>query len=127
VLQDDDAAAALAWSDRQLPGWQRHVGRALEHGSCLLAVEGKANGEIVGLVCHSVNRTGWLGPIVVAPDRRRRGIGQAMLSAACVDLRAAGQADVVIATPTPVEFFARSAGASVSRVFQCFEKERGRP
>jgi mycothiol synthase len=119
VLQDLDAAAALSWSAGQLPGWQDQVGRAVEHGSCLLAVE---RGEIAGLVCHSVNRTGWLGPITVAAARRGTGIGRALLSAACVDLRAAGQADVPIATPTPIGFFARSAGASVSRVLQCYVK-----
>jgi GNAT superfamily N-acetyltransferase len=119
VLQDRDAAAALSWSDRHLPGWHYQIGRAVEHGSCLLALE---RGEIAGLVCHSVNRTGWLGPITVAPARRGTGIGRALLSAACIDLRAAGHADVQIATPAPIGFFARSAGASVSRVFHCYVK-----
>lgn len=124
VLQDHDAAAALSWSVRHLPGWHHQIGRAVEHGSCLLALE---RGEIAGLVCHSVNRTGWLGPITVAAGRRGTGIGRALLSAACMDLRAAGQADVPIASPTPIGFFARSAGASVSRVFQCYVKAERAP
>jgi mycothiol synthase len=127
VVQDHDAVAALAWSERQLPRWQRQVGRAVEHGSCLLSVASGAAGEahdVAGLVCHSVNRTAWLGPIAVAPGYRRLGIGRSLLSAACADLRAAGHADVTVATPTPVGFFARTAGASVSRVFQCFQKPR---
>jgi N-acetylglutamate synthase-like GNAT family acetyltransferase len=64
---------------------------------------------------------------VVSSDLRRRGIGRALLGAACADLRAAGLPDVQIATPTPVEFFTRSAGASVSRVFWRLTRARPAP
>lgn len=121
VLSDDDAAAVQAWTLHHLPGWPREVSRSVEHGSCLVALD---RGEIAGLVCHSVNRTGWVGPIAVAVDQRRRGIGRALLGATCRDLRAAGLADVQISPSTPMEFFARSAGASVSRVFQSYVKDR---
>ena len=97
------------------------MARALDHGSCLVAL---ADGEVAGLVCHTVNRAGWVGPIAVTADQRGRGIGRALLGAACADLRAAGLPDVQIITPTPMEFFARSAGASVSRVFRTFVRAR---
>jgi GNAT superfamily N-acetyltransferase len=121
VLSDDDAEAVEAWTSLHLPTWQRQVSRSVEHGSCLVALD---HGEIAGLVCHSVNRTGWVGPIAVAVNQRRRGIGRALLGAACRDLRAAGLPDAQISPSMPIGFFARSAGASVSRVFQSYVKDR---
>ncbi len=121
VLEDADAAAALAWSGRHLPSWVGQVGRAVEHGCCLLAVTGEV---IAGVACHSVNRAGWIGPLAVTPEHRRRGIGRALLGAACADLREAGWPDVQISPSSPLEFFARSAGASVSRVFVSFVRSR---
>jgi mycothiol synthase len=121
VLEDDDATASQSWTALHLPRWSAVVARSVEHGSCLVAVK---RGEIAGLVCHSVNRTGWVGPIAVAADQRGRGIGRALLGATCRDLRAAGLADVQISPSAPIEFFARSAGASVSRVFRCYVNTR---
>jgi GNAT superfamily N-acetyltransferase len=114
VLADDDAAAALVWSDQQMPAWAPVVGRAVDHGSCFVA---SADGRVLGLICHSVNRAGWVGPVGVSADKRGRGVGRALLGAACRDLRDAGLPDVYISPPEPLEFFVRSAGASVSRVF----------
>jgi mycothiol synthase len=121
ALEDREATAALTWSERHLPGRGLQIGRALDHGSCLAAWTDEG---IAGLVCHSINRVGWIGPLAVGADQRRRGIGRALLGAACADLRAAGLPDVQIATATPVEFFARSAGASVSRVFWRLTRSR---
>jgi GNAT superfamily N-acetyltransferase len=124
ALEDVEAIAARRWSDTHLPGWGLQVERALDHGCCLVAL---AEAEIAGLVCHSVNRAGWIGPLAVSAHQRRRGIGRALLGAACADLGAAGLPDVQITTPTPVEFYARSAGASVSRVFWQLRRVRPSP
>src|SRR5579859_3091574 len=115
VLEDADAEAVSAWSARHAPGRRAEVARAVDNGSCFVAITDR---DVAGVVCHSVSRTGWIGPLGVGPDHRRKGIGRALLGAACGDLRAAGLPDVQIATPAPIEFFARAAGASVSRVFR---------
>jgi hypothetical protein len=49
-------------------------------------------------------------------------VGAALLSAACRDLRAAGHADAEIAWVGPVGFYAKAAGATVSRVFRTLVK-----
>ena len=69
------------------------------------------------MVGHSINRAGWIGPIGVGPRYRRLGVGRALLGAACADLRSAGLADAHISGSGPIEFFVRSTGASVARVF----------
>jgi ribosomal protein S18 acetylase RimI-like enzyme len=56
------------------------------------------------------------------PAQQGRGIGTAMLSAACRDLRAAGYADAEIAWVSTVAFYGKAAGASVSRVFRTMVK-----
>jgi predicted N-acetyltransferase YhbS len=107
------------------PRLSGEIARAVEHGSCLLAVEaGDDAAAPVGLACHSVNRVGWIGPVLVAQPWRRQGVGAAVLSAACADLRGAGHPDSQIAWAEPIEFYARSAGASVSRVYRHMVCER---
>jgi mycothiol synthase len=76
-----------------------------------------ATGHTIGFACHSVNRAGWVGPIGVDPAHQRGGVGAAMLSALCTDLQAAGHADAEIAWIGPIGFYAKTAGAAVSRAF----------
>jgi GNAT superfamily N-acetyltransferase len=121
VLDDRDAAAAIDWAGRHLPVAGGAVGRGVEQGGCFVAVAGAA---VVGVVCHSVNRAGWIGPIGVAAEHRRWGIGRAMLGAACADLRATGLSDAYFGGPGPVRFLVRATGASVSRVFLPMARRR---
>jgi GNAT superfamily N-acetyltransferase len=113
VLEDSDAAAARRVTTATTPGLAGDVARAVEHGSCLLATD---RGRPVGVGCHSVNRVGWIGPVLVAGTDRRRGIGASLLSSLCTDLRAAGRPEAPISWAWPMVFYARTAGASVYRV-----------
>jgi GNAT superfamily N-acetyltransferase len=120
VLEDADAGAAVAFCAAHFPHWVAELERAVEHASCLIATE--ADGAVVGFCCHSVNRAAWLGPMATLPARQGSGVGSALLSAACRDLREAGHPDAEIAWVGPVGFYARTAGASVSRVFRSLVK-----
>jgi len=73
---------------------------------------------------HSVNRAGWFGPTGVDPDRQRRGVGGPLLAACLQDLQVAGFERCEISWIGPVGFYAKAAGAVVSRVFQLVGKRR---
>jgi mycothiol synthase len=116
VISEEDARGVAAWCERHWPHWVPELRRGIEHGSCLVAWS--AEHEPTGFACHSVNRGGWFGPTGTDPQWRRRGIGAALFGAACRDLMSAGYKDVEISWVGPIGFYARAAGATVSRVFQ---------
>jgi mycothiol synthase len=121
VLEDVDAAAVVAFCDRAFPHWVAELERGIEHAACLIARQSDGD-AVLGFCCHSVNRAGWIGPMATDPDLQRGGVGSALLSAACRDLRAAGHPDAEVAWVGPVGFYAKAAGASVSRVFRTLRK-----
>lgn len=122
VIEDNDADAVVAFCTEAFPQWVAELERGIEHAACLVARD-EATGAVAGFCCHSVNRAGWVGPMATDPRHRRRGVGAGLLSAACRDLRAAGHADAEIAWVGPVGFYAKAAGATVSRVFRTFVKQ----
>ena len=117
VLHDSDARRAADFCRRHWPQWEAELGRGIDHGAGFLASDA-VTAEPLGFACHSVNRVGWVGPMGTHPDRRHRGLGSALLSALCADIRAAGLPDCEISWVGPIGFYARAAGASVSRVFR---------
>ena len=124
VVADADAEAVHAFCVAHFPHWVPEVARGIEQGGCFF---GRADGaEVIGFACHGVNRAGWLGPMGTDPGRRRAGVGAALLSAVCADVAAGGRLDVEIAWVGPVGFYARSAGAAVSRVFLRMRSRIGR-
>jgi GNAT superfamily N-acetyltransferase len=82
----------------------------------------RAGGRLVGFSAHSTMRTGWIGPMGTAPDHRGRGVGAALLSAACEDLQQRGIPAADIAWVGPVEYFA-AKGARVTRTFERYVRE----
>ncbi|HVM07473.1 MAG TPA: GNAT family N-acetyltransferase [Acidimicrobiales bacterium] len=117
VLEEDDAAAVEAFCGAQWPNWIPELRRGIEHGACHFARR-QDDGDVVGFGCHSVNRLGWLGPIGTDPSGRRSGVGTALLSAISKDVMAAGFDTVEVSWIGPIGFYAKAAGASVSRVFR---------
>jgi GNAT superfamily N-acetyltransferase len=116
VVSDAEAAAILAFVGRIWPNWVAETERGIEHGSCHAAAD--ADGTIVGFACHSVNRAGWVGPMGTDPTAQHHGVGSALLGELCKDLMVAGLTDAEIAWVGPVGFYAKAAGASVSRAFR---------
>ena len=122
VLADADAAAALDFVGRHWPGWVAETARAVDHGTCHIALASDAT--VVGFGCHSVNRLGWLGPMGTDPQRRSSGVGRALTSAIATDLMAAGLASVEVSWVGPIGFYAKAADATVSRAFRTLVVEK---
>lgn len=120
VLEAPDRDGVLAFSERHFAPWVPEVARGVEHGCCHVAVD-DASGDVLGLAAHSVNRAGWFGPTGVDPAARGRGVGAALLSACCRDLQIAEFRDCEISWLGPIGFYAKTAGATVSRVFRTAE------
>lgn len=123
VLESGDVEATLKLCDAHWPHWGPETRRGIDQAGAFAAVE-RASGDVIGFVCHSVNRTGWLGPMATDPSRQRGGVGSSLLAAVATDVRELGRADVEVAWVGPVRFYARAAGASVSRVFRVVVKRR---
>lgn len=127
TVDDHDAATVLAWAAREWPHWVAELTRGVEQGGAFGAFD-EASGAPVGFACHSVIRAAWVGPMatrnptgegVAAP----RGTGAALLSELCRDLMVAGYPDAEISWVGPVSFYAKVAGARVSRVFRTVVKD----
>lgn len=120
ALEDDDVEPLLALAAEHWPHWLPELRRGVEHGSTFGAYAD--DGRAAGFACHSVNRTGWVGPMATDPASQRGGVGSALLGALCQDLMIAGRRDAEIAWVGPVAFYAKAAGAAVSRVFRSYVK-----
>ena len=116
---ESDAQATVAFAELACPSWVPELERSLDHASAFGAF---VDDTAVAFACHSVNRMGWIGPMAVDPAHGGRGIGSALLGEVCRDLMVAGYRTAEIAWVGPVSFYAKAAGASVSRVFRTFAK-----
>lgn len=116
ILEDRDGDLLGAYVRRRWPGNAREVELAIAQGTCHGAFDGDSP---VGFVCHSLNRLGWIGPLVVDPRARRRGVGSALVAAASTDLMVAG-VDKVGIVPAGSLGFLDAGGGRVDRVFRRF-------
>lgn len=123
VVEREDGDGASALAARRFPVWVDEVERGAVAGTCFAA---RTDGDTIGFACHSVNRHGWIGPMATDPDRRRGGIGRALLGALCADLADRGLDEAEIAWVGPIGFYAKT-GARVSRVFRTAKLTLGGP
>lgn len=122
VLEDDHVAAVVGFCEREFPHWVPELRRGIDHGACHGAFADGGAASAIGFACHSVNRNGWVGPMGTDPHRRHGRVGAALLSELCKDLRVAGYPDAEIAWVGPLGFYAKTAGAAVSRTFRVLAK-----
>lgn len=116
IVTRENGDGAVRLATRIHPHWADEVGRATAGGTCFVARD--IHGATLGFACHSVNRHALIGPMATDPGRRGLGIGGALLSALCTDLRDAhGLEETEISWVGPIGFYAK-AGARVSRVFR---------
>lgn len=76
--------------------------------SCYIATREK---EILGFACYDVTARGFLGPMGVAEEARKSGVGKVLLVSALNALREMGHAYGIIGGVGPAEFYARTVGA----------------
>ena len=82
--------------------------------ACFVAVEpDDAGPRLLGVACHDAACRNFFGPELVAPDRRGRGVGRALLLAALHAMRGDGYAYAIIGWASSVDFYQRAVGATV--------------
>lgn len=97
AVRDDDVTLVVLASSAKWPRLSDEIARALEHGTCHVAISTiDGDDAVVGIGCHSITRAGWAGPLLVDEYWRRRGVGRALLGQVCRDLMIAEFPDVVI-------------------------------
>jgi len=98
------------------PGWADECAAAFARQpiACFVAVE-EADGQarLCGVACYDAACRNFFGPELVAPDRRGRGIGRALLLAALHAMRADGYAYAIIGWASSVDFYRSAVGATV--------------
>ena len=124
AIHDEDVTRVLLAATSGWPRSADEIARALEHGTCHVALRGDADPVVVGIGCHSITRAGWSGPLIVDESYRRRGIGKALIAQMCRDLMIA-EFDQLVVADLPddrARSFLRSTGAVASTRYQRMSK-----
>jgi len=92
-------------------GWagEATVSFARQPPSCFIAIR---KNKPVGFACYDATARGFFGPTGVDEAARGQGIGQTLLLACLFDMRAQGYAYAIIGDVGPVDFYARTVGAT---------------
>ncbi len=90
------------WADELACAWARVP------ISAFLALDGP---EIVGFAAYDCTHPGVFGPTGVRPDRRRQGVGAALLLRCLHDMRARGYIYGIIGAVGPAAFYEKVCGA----------------
>jgi len=97
-------------------GWadEISVGFARMPVSVFIAIDQSGEKKrIVGFAAYECTTRDYFGPTGVAESHRKRGIGKALFLASLHDLHALGYAYAIIGGAGPVEYYAKTAGATV--------------
>ncbi len=84
--------------------------------------EDTRTGGFVGFAAYDAARWQALGPMGVAPAAQRLGLGSVLLRRCLRDMRADGYRRGEIFSVGPIPFYAKSVGASITRVFYRYAK-----
>ncbi len=112
---ESDIAGLMLWVTEHFPHWINELQRGVALGNCVVHAD-------LGFACWDVNREGWFGPIATAPGSGTKGVGTATLLGALHAMRARGYERADIAWATALDFYAKSVGARVGRVFWMYRK-----
>jgi Acetyltransferase (GNAT) family len=78
--------------------------------SCFIATE---KGRITGFACYDSTCKNFFGPTGVSESKRGLGIGKALFLTCLHAMAADGYAYAVIGAPGPIEFYAKTVGATI--------------
>jgi len=92
--------------------WETAIDRtfAREPITTFVALEG---GEFIGFASYDSGNRGVFGPMGVQKQKRKRGVGSALLMMAIEDMRTAGYKYAVISEVGPLDFYVKVCGATV--------------
>jgi GNAT superfamily N-acetyltransferase len=110
---------AMAYEKRQVIKWvedncgqgwagECEVSFSRNPVSCFIATENKS---VIGFACYDSTAKNFCGPIGVAEQARKRGIGEALLLSALDAMSQIGYAYAIIGGVESAEFYATTAGA----------------
>ena len=109
-----DAEEVRGWTQQHWPSWTDEVMRALGKDRLLI---GRDSRGIAGFCAWDVNRGGWLGPIAVRPAELGGRVGVPLLMGALHRMRADGRSHAETSWISPVRFYVRNAGATISDAY----------
>jgi GNAT superfamily N-acetyltransferase len=101
----------VGWVQNQFgDGWAAECELAFTRHpfTCMIAV---SEGRLAGFACYDCTCLNFLGPIGVAPDFRKRGVGRALLLSTLNAMAHAGYAYAIVGSAGPVSFFEKCVGA----------------
>ncbi len=86
------------------------VAFSLQPVSCFIATE---RGKIIGFACYDCTCKNFFGPTGVAEDKRRLGIGKALLLSCLYAMKANGYAYAIIGRVSSTNFYSKVAKATI--------------
>jgi mycothiol synthase len=103
--------------------WAYLASQAFRHDPPTIEVAADAaSGAFLGFAAYDAARWGALGPMGVAPHARQAGLGGVLLRRCLRDMQADGYRWGEIFSVGPIPFYAKTVGASISRVYYRYAK-----
>ena len=92
--------------------WETECERAIFNSppSCYIAVRDK---KIIGFACYDATALGYLGPVGVLPDERKKGVAKALLSKCLCSMKEKGYGYAVLGWVGPVDYYRKHFNAVV--------------
>ncbi|TFH41229.1 MAG: GNAT family N-acetyltransferase [Lysobacterales bacterium] len=121
AVEADIAATAAFTLQTFSRGWQTEVEetRRFPLPPLNIAIYG---GQVVGFAAYDVTGYARFGPTGTRPDMRQCGIGGVLLKMCLQQMVDRGDITAEIAWAGPISFYAKEAGARISRAYWCFHK-----
>ncbi|HTT91014.1 MAG TPA: GNAT family N-acetyltransferase [Acidimicrobiales bacterium] len=122
ALQLSDQPSFSSWvAEHWNRDWAWEASRALRINGAACYVATREAG-FVGFAAGGCARPGWFGPMGTVPAEQKRGIGSVLLRRCLTDDLSAGRTSSTIAWVGPADFYKRTVGATVDRVFKMYRK-----
>jgi GNAT superfamily N-acetyltransferase len=105
--------AIVEWAEKKFSrSWAAEcdVAMSAQPLTCFVAIKGR---QLAGFACYDATMKGFFGPIGVDETLQKNGLGKALLLRTLEAMRDAGYGYAAIGWAGPVDFFRKTAGATV--------------